>query len=190
MCFERRFSKQNSIIRLKSNILPPPEFLGWLRHCSLAIAALNKLVHRNNCLMSDVVIVAEHPKSWQAWHGHNWHGLVTQFLKQTSVGDQSCLHGGIGGFTPQKSYKSPKLKCGTVWIRGFFVKFYNVSPTAQTQSPSWRPGDDSVGNEQRQGIPLCTCKWKRFNTITRPSAQVMMKTASKLFSTIPCFKHL
>ena len=24
LCFERRFSKQNSVIRLKSNILPPP----------------------------------------------------------------------------------------------------------------------------------------------------------------------
>ena len=26
LCFERRFSKQNSVIRLKSNILPPPKF--------------------------------------------------------------------------------------------------------------------------------------------------------------------
>jgi len=33
LCFERRFSKQNSIIRLKSNILPPQKILGWLRHC-------------------------------------------------------------------------------------------------------------------------------------------------------------
>jgi len=32
MCFERRVSKQNSVIRLKSNIWPPPKFLGWLRH--------------------------------------------------------------------------------------------------------------------------------------------------------------
>jgi len=32
LCFERRFSKQNSVIRLKSNILPPQKFLGWLRH--------------------------------------------------------------------------------------------------------------------------------------------------------------
>ena len=31
LCFERRFYKQNSVNRLKSNILPPP-FLGWLRH--------------------------------------------------------------------------------------------------------------------------------------------------------------
>jgi len=34
-----RFSKQNSVIRLKSSIsapptfLAPPKFLGWLRHC-------------------------------------------------------------------------------------------------------------------------------------------------------------
>ena len=26
LCFERRFSKQNSVIRLKSNILAPPKF--------------------------------------------------------------------------------------------------------------------------------------------------------------------
>ena len=41
LCFERRFSKQNSVIRLKSNILtpqnflPPPKYLGWLHHRSL-----------------------------------------------------------------------------------------------------------------------------------------------------------
>jgi len=33
LCFERRFSEQNSVIRLKSNILAPQKFLGWLRHC-------------------------------------------------------------------------------------------------------------------------------------------------------------
>jgi len=48
LCFERRFSEQNSVIRLKSNILAPPKFLGWLHHCSLAIVALNEVVHRNN----------------------------------------------------------------------------------------------------------------------------------------------
>ena len=48
LCFEGRFSKQNSVIRLKSNILTPSNFLAWLRHCNLAIAALNKVVHRNN----------------------------------------------------------------------------------------------------------------------------------------------
>jgi len=32
LSFERRFSKENSVIRLKSNILPPPKYLGWLRH--------------------------------------------------------------------------------------------------------------------------------------------------------------
>jgi len=38
LCFERRFSKQNSVIRPKANILAPcnifapPKFLGWLRH--------------------------------------------------------------------------------------------------------------------------------------------------------------
>jgi len=39
LCFERRYHKQNSVIRLKSNILAPtkffgpPKFLGWLRYC-------------------------------------------------------------------------------------------------------------------------------------------------------------
>jgi len=33
LCFESFFSKQNSIIRLQSNILAPPKILGWLRHC-------------------------------------------------------------------------------------------------------------------------------------------------------------
>jgi len=47
LCFERRFSKRNNVIRLKSNI-SPPQFLGWLRYFSLPIAALNKVVHRNN----------------------------------------------------------------------------------------------------------------------------------------------
>jgi len=32
LLFERRFFKQNSVIRLKSNIVAPPKFLGWLRH--------------------------------------------------------------------------------------------------------------------------------------------------------------
>jgi len=62
------------------------------------------------------------------------------------------------------------------------------SPPAQTQSPNSRPGDGSDGNEQRQGITLCTCNWKRSNATSRPSAQVTMKTASKDFSTITSFK--
>jgi len=35
LCFERRFSKQNSVIRQQSNILASQQFLGWLRHCPL-----------------------------------------------------------------------------------------------------------------------------------------------------------
>jgi len=38
LCFERRYPKQNNVIRLKSNILSPPNFLApkfldWLRYC-------------------------------------------------------------------------------------------------------------------------------------------------------------
>jgi len=32
LCFERQYPRQNSVIRLKWNILPPPKFLGWLRY--------------------------------------------------------------------------------------------------------------------------------------------------------------
>jgi len=44
LCFERRFSKQNSVIRLKSNILALPKFLGWLRHCSTLNVFENELL--------------------------------------------------------------------------------------------------------------------------------------------------
>jgi len=37
LCFESRFSKQNSVIRLKSHILAPPKFLGGLRHFMMAL---------------------------------------------------------------------------------------------------------------------------------------------------------
>jgi len=46
LCFERRFSEQNSVIRLKSNILAPPKFfgplkfLGWLRHWHHSLLAM------------------------------------------------------------------------------------------------------------------------------------------------------
>jgi len=51
LCFERRFYKQNSVNRLKSNILSPPKFfgspniLGWLRHSS---SPLQKMVAHYN----------------------------------------------------------------------------------------------------------------------------------------------
>jgi len=47
LCFKRRFSKQNSVIRLKSNILHPQIF-ALATPLQLTIAALNKVVHRNN----------------------------------------------------------------------------------------------------------------------------------------------
>jgi len=47
----------------------------WLY--SLAMAALNKAVHRNNRRKQDVVITAEHPKGLSP----SWHGLVIQFSK-------------------------------------------------------------------------------------------------------------
>jgi len=48
LCFERHFSKQNSVIRLKANILPPAKFLGWLHHCCMYKTSL---LHRpNDCI--------------------------------------------------------------------------------------------------------------------------------------------
>ena len=37
LCFERRFSKQISVIRVKSNILAPPKFFGSLQIFGLAM---------------------------------------------------------------------------------------------------------------------------------------------------------
>ena len=42
LCLERRFSKQNSVIRLKSNILPTPNF--WAGY---AIGSLEKDTDKN-----------------------------------------------------------------------------------------------------------------------------------------------
>ena len=50
LCFERRFSKQNSVIRLKSNILGPRKFLSlpnfWADY---ATGYDSLLVHHDNC---------------------------------------------------------------------------------------------------------------------------------------------
>ena len=54
--------------------------------------------------------------------------------------------------------------------------------------PLESPLDGSVGNEQRQGITLSTCDWKRFNPTAGPSVQVTMKTVSQRFSTTAGFK--
>ena len=60
LCFDRRFSKQNSVFCLKSDILAPPKFLDWLCHwlqahycmtprpqtwflCSVSVLQANKL---------------------------------------------------------------------------------------------------------------------------------------------------
>jgi len=40
LCFERRFSKQKSVIRLKSNILSSPKFFGHLQIFGLATPLL------------------------------------------------------------------------------------------------------------------------------------------------------
>ena len=52
LCFERRFSKQNSVIRLRSNILAPPKCLGWLRHWTESARPKSRV-----------------PPSWPQWKG-------------------------------------------------------------------------------------------------------------------------
>ena len=39
LCFEKRFSEQDSVIRLKSNILAPLKYLGRLRHWRHVVTA-------------------------------------------------------------------------------------------------------------------------------------------------------
>jgi len=55
-CFKRRFSKQNSVIRLKSNILAPPKFLGWLRH-SCVVTQKNTSFSTGNASLSNRAVV-------------------------------------------------------------------------------------------------------------------------------------
>ena len=64
MCFERRYPKQNTVIRLKSNILAsanffaPPQIFGWLRHWALGWNFLTNcvdavLIKDEDCLCLD-----------------------------------------------------------------------------------------------------------------------------------------
>jgi len=54
LCFERRFSKQNRVIRLKSSThFGPPKFLGWLRHCR---AQMPSLAHRSKVALQRKMI--------------------------------------------------------------------------------------------------------------------------------------
>ena len=51
LCFERRFSKENSVICLKSNILAPPQISG-LATPLLATPTTNKSQFENYCQVS------------------------------------------------------------------------------------------------------------------------------------------
>jgi len=48
LCLERQYPKQNSVIRLRSNILAPPELLGWLRKNDFGI--LPSVQSLRNCV--------------------------------------------------------------------------------------------------------------------------------------------
>jgi len=49
LCFERRFSKQNIVIGLKSNILAP-KFLGWLLYFN-ALPGIFAVIHCSVCVL-------------------------------------------------------------------------------------------------------------------------------------------
>ena len=92
-------------------------------------------------------------------------------------------HLDFGGLSPpNKAPSSSKLKCETLLISVFFVKFQNFKPPyTNVKSSSWRDsGDDSVGNEQRQGIILYARAIGRRPT-ARPSVLVTMKATTQTF---------
>ena len=63
LCFERRYCKQNGVIRLKSKHCAPPEFLGWLRDWMRAPQqSLDAAVGIFNFLVNGSYIVDQ---SWQ-----------------------------------------------------------------------------------------------------------------------------
>jgi len=51
--FEKRFSKQNGVIRLKSNVLPTAKCLGWLRHCISTDHYESVVVLSSKCKIAD-----------------------------------------------------------------------------------------------------------------------------------------
>ena len=71
---------------------------GWL-------AALNKVVHRNNCRTKYVVITAEHPKGLCP----SWHGLVIQCSKYSRrmLVTSPVAAGALVGLVSPKISKSP-----------------------------------------------------------------------------------
>jgi len=94
LCFERRFSKQNSVIRLKLNILVyTAEYWQY---------TLPKLFIHFLFLGSEVRAMAQWPPPPYA------SGLVIQFSKQTSVGNQARRHWGIDGLSPAKKLQIPQ----------------------------------------------------------------------------------
>jgi len=81
LCFKRRFSKQNSVIRLKSNILAP-KFLGWPRHwCKCSYMLSRDLFVTCRCCAANstagVVTYGVAVVSSQRWQPANRHGKPT-----------------------------------------------------------------------------------------------------------------
>jgi len=89
LCFERRFSKQNSVIRLKSNILPPQNF-DWLRHWQVVSSAI---FEKLECPLAIIII------SCYAWRGcrHEWKRLLKRRLSYSAMQDDQFMCGELIG---------------------------------------------------------------------------------------------
>ena len=60
LCFERPFSKQNSVIRLESNIVPPLNF--WATGTILSILLLI------SCLLTVLIVHFVTDRLWKEWY--------------------------------------------------------------------------------------------------------------------------
>jgi len=82
--------------------------------------AVNKFIQRNYRRTLDIVITAEYSKALCL----TWHGLVMQFSKYVSIRIQSRHHGELWwAWSPQTKLQASYVKCETLHINGFFVKF-------------------------------------------------------------------
>jgi len=66
LCFERRFPKQNSVIRLKSNILPTPQIFVPLQTFGLATPLDMSELQSHHCIFEEInhmrTVIHGHPK--------------------------------------------------------------------------------------------------------------------------------
>jgi len=100
LCFERRFSKQNSVISLKSNVLPRQKFLGWLCHCARPLIVLftGKCWRAEKYHLSFIVYSMHNRRqkvvNRGAWHSNLMKILLIYNVSYSSLGGlELCLGG-------------------------------------------------------------------------------------------------